>query len=58
MGDALAPFVGEPLPLIGINESVTSARTALDSTDALLVTDDGKPVGVITRHDVLAFVSA
>jgi cystathionine beta-synthase len=58
MGDALARFVGEPLPLIGINESVAAARTALESTDALLVTDDGKPAGVITRHDVLAFVSA
>jgi cystathionine beta-synthase len=58
MGDALARFVGEPLPLIGINESVSAARTALESTDALLVTDDGKPAGVITRHDVLAFVSA
>nr|BFF13212.1 hypothetical protein GCM10025699_45150 [Microbacterium flavescens] len=58
MGDALSSFVGAPLPLIGINESVTAARTALQTTDALLVTDDGKPAGVVTRHDVLAFVSA
>ncbi|MBD8585053.1 cystathionine beta-synthase [Frigoribacterium sp. CFBP 8766] len=58
MGDALSTVVGAPLPLIGINESVESARAALETTDALLVTDDGKPAGVVTRHDVLAFLSA
>ena len=35
-----------PLPLIGVNESVAAARAALETTDALLVTDDGKPAGV------------
>ncbi|MBF4579022.1 cystathionine beta-synthase [Frigoribacterium sp. VKM Ac-2530] len=58
MGDALSTVVGAPLPLIGINESVESARAALETTDALLVTADGKPAGVVTRHDVLAFLSA
>ncbi|ROS61704.1 cystathionine beta-synthase [Frigoribacterium sp. PhB160] len=58
MSDAVAGFVGAPLPLIGINESITAARAALETTDALLVTDDGKPAGVLTRHDVLAFLSA
>jgi len=58
MGDALSTVVGAPLPLIGINDSVAVARTALETTDALLVTDDGKPAGVVTRHDVLAFLSS
>jgi cystathionine beta-synthase len=58
MGDALSGFVGSPLPLIGVNESLAAVRTALEATDALLVTDDGAPVGVVTRHDVLAFLSA
>ncbi|ROP78391.1 MULTISPECIES: cystathionine beta-synthase [unclassified Frigoribacterium] len=58
MGDALSTVVGAPLPLIGVNESVESARAALETTDALLVTDDGKPAGVVTRHDVLAFLSS
>jgi cystathionine beta-synthase len=58
MGDPLSTVVGAPLPLIGINESVAVARTALETTDALLVTDDGKPAGVVTRHDVLAFLSS
>ena len=34
--------VGEPLPLIGVNESVAAAREALADADALLVTDGGK----------------
>lgn len=44
-------------PLIGTHESVTSARDALGDSDALLVTEDGKPVGVLTRSDLLAFLS-
>jgi cystathionine beta-synthase len=55
--DPLGKFVGKPLPMIGVRESVESARSALRSADALLVTEDGKPAGVLTRHDLLAFVS-
>jgi len=58
MGDAVAGFVGAPLPLVGVNESLAAVRAALETTDALLVTDDGAPVGVVTRHDVLAFLSS
>lgn len=56
--DALAGFVGPHLPLIGIHETVGAARDALTSTDALLVTRDGKPTGVLTRHDLLSFLNA
>jgi len=55
--DSIAEFVGAPLGLIGVHESVTTARTALASADALLVTNDGKPVGVLTRQDLLTFLS-
>ncbi|WP_157155180.1 cystathionine beta-synthase [Diaminobutyricimonas sp. LJ205] len=58
MTDAAADFVGAPLPLIGVGESVDQAKEALASADALLVSADGKPVGVLTRHDLLAFLSA
>jgi cystathionine beta-synthase len=58
MDDALAESVGPPLGLIGIHESVPEARAALESADALLVLEDGKPVGVLTRHDLLTFLSA
>ena len=57
MTDALAAFVRPPLPLIGMNDSVTAAREALVDADALLVTADGKPAAVVTRHDLLAFLA-
>lgn len=55
--DALAEFVNPALGLIGMNDSVEAARAALTRADALLVTSEGKPAGVITRHDLLAFLS-
>lgn len=58
MTDALEAYVAPPLPLIGMQDSVTAAREALAGTDALLVTSDGKPAAVVTRHDLLAFLSA
>jgi cystathionine beta-synthase len=56
--DALAAFVSPPLKLIGVNESVDAARESLTTVDALLVVDDGKPAGVLTRHDLLTFLGA
>jgi cystathionine beta-synthase len=57
LSDPIVNFVGPTLSLIGAQESVESARVALTDRDALLVAADGKPVGVVTRHDLLAFVS-
>ncbi len=57
MTDKVADFVGVALPLIGINEPISSARQALTQSPALLVSDDGKPVTVITRQDLLTFLS-
>jgi cystathionine beta-synthase len=45
--------VGSALDLIGAGEPIDAARTALETTDALLVMRDGKPIGVLTRHDLL-----
>ena len=56
--DALEKHIGKALPLIGIHEPVEAAREALGTSDALLVVDDGKPAGVITRHDLLTFLGA
>ena len=56
--DALAEYVRPRMELIGVTDSVEAAREALTRSDALLVTSDGKPAGVITRHDLLAFLSA
>jgi len=58
MTDPIAEFVGAPLGLIGVHESVSAARSALAGADAVLVVSDGKPVGVLTRQDLLTFLTA
>ena len=45
-----------PLPTIGSGESVTAAVDELARHDALVVLADGRPVGVLTRTDLLGFV--
>ena len=57
MTDPVGKFIGAPLGLIGVHEPVSTARAAFGRTDALLVTEDGKPVAVVTRHDLLTFLS-
>ncbi len=56
--DALEEFIGPPLGLIGMQDSIAAAKEALAHADALLVTNDGKPAAVVTRHDLLAFLSS
>ncbi|MGW5522703.1 cystathionine beta-synthase [Gordonia sp. NPDC003950] len=57
LADPVSAHMGEPFPLIGSGEPVSAATKALSDTDALMVVEDGKPIGVITRHDLLSFVS-
>jgi cystathionine beta-synthase len=57
MSDPVAKHVGEPLPLIGVNEPVAAARAALGTANALLVTEGGKPLAVLTRQDLLNYLS-
>jgi cystathionine beta-synthase len=47
-----------PLPIVGAGEPVAAATAALEKSDALLVHDDGKPAGVLTRQDLLGFLAA
>ena len=46
-----------PLPLVGSGEPVDCGRRALEQADAVMVLDDGKPVGVLTRQDLLAYLA-
>lgn len=55
--DAVGTHVGERLPLIGIHAPLAQARAALADVDALLVTADGKPHTVLTRQDLLSYIS-
>ena len=57
LADPLSQHLGEPLPLIGAGEPVAAAMVALEKADAAVVVDDGRPTGVITRQDVLAFLT-
>lgn len=57
LADRVDAHMAAPLPLIGAGESVDSARAALEKADALMVVDDGRPVGVLTRHDLLGFLA-
>jgi cystathionine beta-synthase len=58
LADRVEQHMSAPLPTIGAGEPVTAAMKALAGGDGALVLIDGKPAGVITRHDVLAFLSA
>ncbi|MEX2658152.1 MAG: cystathionine beta-synthase [Acidimicrobiales bacterium] len=57
MDDPLVDHMGLPLPLIGSGEPLSSLVAALRESDALVVLEDGKPQGVITRQDVLGFIA-
>jgi cystathionine beta-synthase len=47
-----------PLPTIGSAESARAAVHLLEGADAVLVHEEGKPVGVLTRQDLLAFLAS
>ncbi len=57
LADAVAQHMSAPLPLLGAGELVSTAAKSLREGDAVMVVDDGKPVGVLTRHDLLGFLS-
>jgi len=58
LADRVEAHMEERFPLIGAGEGVEAVRAALHDADALLVVEDGDPVGVLTRHDLLGFVAA
>ena len=53
----LAEHMGRPLPTVGAGEDLQVAMAALEAASAMLVLDDGKPVGLITRSDLLGYLS-
>ena len=55
--DSVEKHMDEPLPTIGSGEPVGDAVTRLQGADALLVQEDGKPIGVVTRQDLLAYLA-
>jgi len=58
LADSVGNHMEDGLPLVGSGEKVSVARHELETGDAILVVDGGKPVGVLTRADLLGFLSA
>ncbi|MGH3620246.1 MAG: pyridoxal-phosphate dependent enzyme, partial [Sciscionella sp.] len=57
LADPVDKHMSPPLPTIGAGEPVSSAMRALADAGGALVLVDGKPVGVVTRQDVLGFLT-
>ncbi|MCL1871866.1 MAG: cystathionine beta-synthase [Promicromonosporaceae bacterium] len=57
LADPVAMHMEERFPLVGTGEGIEAVRAALHDADALLVVEDGNPVGVLTRHDVLGYLA-
>ena len=57
LNDAVAKHMSPPLPLIGAGEPVSAAAKMLRECDAVMVVEEGKPAGVLTRHDLLGYLS-
>ena len=55
--DSVEKHMEPGLPLVGSGEPVGAARDELEKSDAILVVEDGKPVGVLTRADLLGFLA-
>jgi cystathionine beta-synthase len=45
-------------PMVGVGETVTDVVDRLERCSAVLVLDGGHPVGILTRQDVLTFLTA
>ena len=55
--DSVERHMSPPLPTIGSTEDARDAVKLLEGADAVLVHEDGKPVGVVTRQDLLAHLA-
>jgi cystathionine beta-synthase len=57
LADRVEQHMSAALPGLGAGEPVERAVTTLETADALVVLDDGRPVGVLTRQDLLGFLA-
>jgi cystathionine beta-synthase len=58
LADALERHMSPPLPTIGAKEPVSAVVAVLENAGAAVVLDDGKPVGVLTRQDLLGYLAS
>ena len=57
LADTIDRHMSPPLPQVGAGEPVAAAIAALESSDAVIVLEDGKPVGVLSRQDLLGYLA-
>jgi cystathionine beta-synthase len=53
----LADRMSPPLPVVGAGEPIARVFAALEVSSAALVHDGGRPVGILTRSDLLGFLA-
>ncbi|OEU87099.1 cystathionine beta-synthase [Streptomyces abyssalis] len=58
LGDLLEKHMSDPLPHVGSGESVADLMPVLERADAAVVLAEGKPVGVLSRQDLLAYLAS
>lgn len=57
LDDRLDQHLSAPLPHVGSGESVADLMAVLGGADATLVLEEGKPTGVLSRQDLLAYLA-
>jgi cystathionine beta-synthase len=57
LSDTVDSHMSAPLPIVGARESVHAAITALQQSDGVVVIEDGRPIGVLTRQDLLGYLA-
>jgi cystathionine beta-synthase len=57
LADTIERHMSAPLPQVGAGESIEAAVRAMEHSDAVLVLDNGRPIGVLSRQDVLTFLA-
>ncbi|UED85957.1 cystathionine beta-synthase [Streptomyces profundus] len=57
LDDQLDKHLSAPLPHVGSGEPIADLMATLQDADAAVVLVDGKPAGVVSRQDLLAFLA-
>ncbi|TEX50273.1 MAG: cystathionine beta-synthase [Actinomycetales bacterium mxb001] len=57
LADTVDHHMSPKLPQVGAGEPVAAAISALELSDAVVVLEDGKPVGVLSRQDLLGYIA-
>ncbi len=57
LSDPVDTHMSVPLPIVGAGEAVQVAIDSLAASDGVVVIEDGRPLGVLTRQDLLGYLA-